>query len=105
VIHAWLPQGVAPHHAMVADQDILDRAVERVAHVQAAGHVGRRHHDGIGPGRRSQVGSEGVGGLPLGVVLGLDLGGSKSLVQHRWPVLLLMRAPCGRATIGFPARA
>jgi hypothetical protein len=38
-------------------------------------------------------------------VLGLDLGGSKSLVQHRWPVLLLMRAPCGRATIGFPARA
>ena len=53
VIGARLPQHVAALHAPVTAQDILQRVVERVAHVQVAGDVGRRDDDaewlGVGP--------------------------------------------------------
>ena len=48
VVGARLPQGVATLHAAEADQGIHDRVVETMAHVQAAGHVWRRDHDGVG---------------------------------------------------------
>ncbi len=48
VIGARLPERVCAPHAVVADQGIHDRVLERVAHVQAAGDVGRRDHDAVG---------------------------------------------------------
>ena len=48
VIHARLPQRVAAAHALEPDEHILQRVVERVAHVQRARDVGRRDDDGVG---------------------------------------------------------
>ncbi len=48
VVGTWLPQGVAALHAAETDQGVHDRVVEPVAHVQAAGDVRRRDHDGVG---------------------------------------------------------
>ena len=48
VIGAGLPQHVAAAHALEAAEDVLQRVVERVPHVQRAGHVRRRDHDGVG---------------------------------------------------------
>ena len=47
VIGARLPQRGASVHPVVADQRVHDRVLERVAHVQRAGHVGRRNHDAV----------------------------------------------------------
>ena len=45
VIGAGHPQGVVALHAPPADQHVLQRVVEGVAHVQGAGHVRRRDDD------------------------------------------------------------
>ena len=45
VIHAGLPQSGMAAHAVVARQDVHDRILERVAHVQAARDIGRWQHD------------------------------------------------------------
>ena len=39
------PQRILALHPRVADQDVLQRVVERMADVEAAGDVGRRHDD------------------------------------------------------------
>ena len=46
VIRAGKPQGLVALHALEAGQDVLQRTVQRVAHVQLAGDVGGRHDDG-----------------------------------------------------------
>ena len=46
MVHARLPQHVLAAHALEADQDVLQRVVERMAHMQRAGDVGRRDDDG-----------------------------------------------------------
>ena len=46
VIGAGLPQHVAAAHALEAAENVLQRVVERVAHMQRARHVRRRDHDG-----------------------------------------------------------
>ncbi len=48
VIGAGLPQGVATLHPPETDQCIHDGVVEAMAHMQAAGDVRRRDHDGVG---------------------------------------------------------
>ena len=48
VVGTHLPQGVAALHAAVAGQRVHDGVLEGVAHVQAAGDVGRRNHDAVG---------------------------------------------------------
>src|SRR5581483_8772827 len=45
VVVAGLPERVEASHPVPADERVLDRAVERVAHVQLAGDVRRRHAD------------------------------------------------------------
>ena len=52
VVGARLPQHVAPAHALEADQNVLQRVVERVADMQRAGDVGRRDDDGVGLARQ-----------------------------------------------------
>ena len=66
MVHARLPQHVLAAHALEADQDVLQRVVERVAHVQRAGDVRRRDDDGEGLGvlRRAGAGAESVGLFP-----------------------------------------
>ena len=45
MVGAGLPQGFVALHPLVTDQDVLHRVVQRVAHVQLAGDVRRRHDD------------------------------------------------------------
>ncbi len=47
VVHAGQPQHLVALHPLAAAQRVHQRVVERVTHVQAAGHVGRRQDDGI----------------------------------------------------------
>ena len=49
VVVAGLPEGVEPAHAVPARQDILDRAVQGMPHVQLARDVRGRDADDVGP--------------------------------------------------------
>ena len=48
VVGAGDPQRGVALHPLEADEDVLHGAVHGVAHVELAGDVGRRHHDGKG---------------------------------------------------------
>ena len=48
MIGAGQPEGAVALHTLIAGQNVLQRGVERVAHMKLAGDVGRRHDDGIG---------------------------------------------------------
>ena len=56
MIGAGLPQHVAAAHALEAAENVLQRVVERVAHMQRARHVRRRDHDGERCWRRAAPG-------------------------------------------------
>src|SRR5690606_28207855 len=47
---ARLPKCVSPAHSVPADQYVLNRKGQRVAHMKAARDVGRRHHEHVGIG-------------------------------------------------------
>jgi hypothetical protein len=68
VVVARLPERVVAPHAMPADEDVLKRAVERMAHVQLAGDVRGRDADRVGP-VATRAGSGGVEPLFLPCVL------------------------------------
>ena len=42
MVHAGLPEHVLAAHALEADHDVLQRIVQRVAHMQRARHIRRR---------------------------------------------------------------
>ena len=71
-------------HALEADEHVLQRVVERMAHVQRAGDVGRRDDDAVGLGVAplGPAGAEGARLLPGGVDAPLDRGGLVGLVDH-----------------------
>src|SRR5690606_27416700 len=48
VVRAWLPERIAPVHAMKARQRIHERVLKRMTHVQRPRHVRRRDHDAVG---------------------------------------------------------
>ena len=48
MVVARLPERVVALHAVPADEDVLERAVQRVAHVEVAGDVRRRDADDVG---------------------------------------------------------
>ena len=48
VVHSRNPTGVHAQHPCATDQNILDGAVEHVAHVQHAGDIGRRQNHRVG---------------------------------------------------------
>ena len=85
MVGAGLPQHVITLHAPPADQHVLQRVVECMAHMQAARHVGRRDDDAIGLLRRLRVRLERAGLLPFGVTAGFDLLGVVGLVEHVLP--------------------
>src|SRR5262245_52081058 len=47
MVHSRQPQSFVALHAPPPDQGVLDRVVERMADMQAAGHVGRRDDDRV----------------------------------------------------------
>ena len=65
MVRARLPQHVAAAHALEAGEDVLQRVVERMAHMQRAGDVRRRDDDrerlrarrGAGAGRKAPASS------------------------------------------------
>ena len=80
MVRARLPERIACGHAVPAHQHILDGEGQRMPHVQAAGHVRRRHHDGIGLGVGLDVAGEAPGALPAFVLLRLHLARAKGLL-------------------------
>ncbi len=82
MVRARLPQHVAAAHALIAHQHVLQREGQRMAHVQDAGHIRRRHHDGEGNRRGQGVAGEIAAALPAGVMPGLDLGRVERLFEH-----------------------
>ena len=77
MVGAHHPQRVLAAQPLVADHDILQRVVERVADMQAAGDVGRGVDDRIGLGVGA-FGAEQALVLPMSVPARLDFGGIES---------------------------
>ena len=69
VIHPGNPQNIVSRHPVVAGHHILDRQVEGMSHMKAAGDIGGRNHH-----RKGRVSLSGGGRLPAGEDLGLDAG-------------------------------
>ena len=84
VIGPWLPQHVTPAHALEAHQHVLERVVERMPHMQRAGHVRRRDDDGVGLGALAawRAGGEGIGLLPGAIDGVFDFLRLIGLVEH-----------------------
>ena len=74
------PQRILAAQPLVTDHDILQRVVERVADMEAAGHIGRRVDDGEGFGIGAFRPEQAVF-LPMGVPFRLDCGGIESRVE------------------------
>ncbi len=91
VVGARHPQRVVAPHAVVARQAVHDGLVERMAHVQRAGHVGRRQLDGevLAAGRGAGIRCAGAAAarravapaLPLGAPAGFQGRGFEGLGQ------------------------
>ena len=74
VISADHPQRILALQAGVADEDVLQCIIQRMADVQAARHIGRRHDDGI----RFRIGArraERARPFPMGIPFGFNGGG------------------------------
>lgn len=84
MIGAGLPQHVAATHPLETAQDVLQRVVERVAHVQRTGHIRRRDHDGEGRGvlALGPAGLERPALLPDPGHAVLDIGGLVVFLDH-----------------------
>ena len=74
MIGAADPERLTTAHALVADQRVLDREVERVAHVQRPGDVRWRHGDHVGLARVVGRDRERAGLVPASRDRGLDGG-------------------------------
>ena len=86
MVGAYLPQGIVALHPLPARQGIHNGVLERVAHVQAAGYIGRWNHDRKGLALAGR--GETVVGLPAFVPAGFDLFGLVGLFHgesaHGW---------------------
>ncbi len=58
MVRARLPVRLVTAHPVVADQGVLHRVLQRMAHVEHAGDVRRGHHDGERGLRRIRLGAE-----------------------------------------------
>ena len=85
MVGAGLPQHVLAAHPLEPAQNVLKGVVERMPHVQRAGHVRRRDHDAVGRGARAlgAAGAERLRLFPGGVNAAFDLGGLVGFVDHR----------------------
>ena len=85
MVHAGLPEYVAPTHPPEPAQHILQSVIERMPDVQGPGHIGRRDHHRIGhrAAPLGAAGPEGLGPLPHVPHTGFDRGWLERLVHHR----------------------
>ena len=84
------PLGALPAHARDPDLEVLDRRVQRVPHVQVAGHVRRRHGDRVVlVGRSLGLRMEDAGLLPAREHARLHVGGlvARALLERLQSVL------------------
>ncbi len=84
MVCSGLPKGIQALHPLVTDKNVLQGIIERVAHMQVAGDIGRRDDNGIGVCAGVLATGESARGFPGRIMFFLDLGRSKSLVQHGW---------------------
>ena len=84
MIGAGLPQYVAAAHPLEAAENVLQRVVQRVAHMQRARHVRRRDHDGERRGVFSfrAAGHERAALLPDTRHAAFDIGGLVVFLDH-----------------------
>jgi hypothetical protein len=82
MVGARLPQHVTPTHALEAGENVLQRVVEGMADMQAAGDIGRRNDDGKRLRAGAAAGLEGAGGFPLGIDAPFHIRRVESLVEH-----------------------
>ena len=97
MVGAHLPQRAIAAHAVVADQRVLQRVLERVPHVQGAGHVRRRQQDGVS--RAVALRGKRTAGFPLCVQAGFEGLGFVAWGEggHVGVWLLMFPSPaCGR---------
>ena len=90
VVLAVDPLGALPAHARHPDLEVLNRGVERVPHVQVAGHIRRRHGDReVLVGRPLGLRVEDPGLLPAREHAGLNVGGlvARALLERLQSVL------------------
>ena len=96
MVHPRLPQHVLAAHAFEPDQNILDRVVEGVPHMQRAGYVGRRDDNAIGFRTGLLAALECAGGFPVFVDSLLDPLRIVGLIKHlnysirirKWPSVI-----------------
>ena len=82
MVGAGLPQHVPAAHALQPAHDVLQGIVERMAHMQAAGDIGRRNDDRVGLGVGPSAAFEDAGIFPVGVDSFLDVLRTIGFVQH-----------------------
>ena len=82
MVRARLPQHVLATHPLKAHEHVLQRIVQRMAHVQHAGDIRRRDDDGIGLRAGIAGRLETARRLPGLVDAGFGFGRVKSLVEH-----------------------
>ena len=105
VVGAGQPQGGVALHAVVTNGRVLQKTVHSMAHVQLAGNIGRRHHDGKGLLALHTVRHERAAFLPHFVEFILDLlrivhlfHGEFLILSHVLPSFLLGCCP-GRGIV------
>jgi hypothetical protein len=84
MVGAGLPENVAAVHPLIAAKNVLQRGVEGVAHVEIAGHIGRRDDDTkrLRSGAIGTPRAERSGFLPKRGNADLDRFGVKRFVHH-----------------------
>ncbi len=84
MVHARLPQHILAAHTLEANQYVLQRIVERMAHMQGARHIRRRDDDGEGFRARLGVGAgtESIRLVPCFGDLWFDGCGIVGLLEH-----------------------
>ena len=105
MIGARLPQHVLAAHALEAAEDVLQRIVERVAHMQRAGDIRRRNDDAIRfrLGAFRPAGAERAFVFPLFVNAGLDGAGLVSVFNHcRFAILRGRKPATARVSMSAP---
>ncbi len=83
MIRAWLPERVATLHTLPADERVLQCHGQRMPHMERAGDVGRRDHDGERRGLAVRIGSEPSLSFPGFVELGFGVVRLKRFAEHR----------------------
>src|SRR5690606_3307358 len=97
MVHARLPEHVLAAHALEADENILQRVVEGVPHMERAGHIWRRNDDAEAgrPVDPAGSGAKGIGLFPGGADALLDAAGVVGFLEHG--AALADRCSCDRS--------